>query len=165
MRRRKRSKRLWRIITRLAIYWAQIRALPPYWKTVAKKQTVPYRKSPPGSLCRFGRRQGSITSWSHGLLVTMTYSLQLRPLLGSLQSDQLLALLCLRFFICKMETCVCIYSCLTLCDPVDCSPPGSSVQRISQARTPGWFISFSKGSSRPRVPTCVSFISRQILYR
>ena len=26
-------------------------------------------------------------------------------------------------------------SCLTLCDPVDCSPPGSSVHGILQART------------------------------
>ena len=29
-------------------------------------------------------------------------------------------------------------SCLTLCDPVDCSPPGSSVHRIIQARLLEW---------------------------
>ena len=35
-------------------------------------------------------------------------------------------------------------SCLTLCDPIDGSPPGSSVPGILQARTPEWFaISFS----------------------
>ena len=35
-------------------------------------------------------------------------------------------------------------SCLTLCDPVDCSPPGSSVHRILQARILEWVaISFS----------------------
>ena len=28
----------------------------------------------------------------------------------------------------------CAQSCLTLCDPMDCSPPGSSVRGISQAR-------------------------------
>ena len=28
--------------------------------------------------------------------------------------------------------------CVTLCDPVDCSPPGSSVHGISQARTLEW---------------------------
>ena len=34
--------------------------------------------------------------------------------------------------------------CLTLCDPIDCSPPGSSVPRILQARTLEWIaISFS----------------------
>ena len=34
-------------------------------------------------------------------------------------------------------------SCPTLCDPMDCSPPGSSVHRISQARILEWVaISF-----------------------
>ena len=43
------------------------------------------------------------------------------------------------------------------CDPMDSSPPGSSVHKISQARTQEWvYISFSRGSSRPRSPTCVS---------
>ena len=43
-------------------------------------------------------------------------------------------------------------SCPTLCDPVDCSPPGSSVHGILQARILEWVaISFSRGSSRPRV--------------
>ena len=42
----------------------------------------------------------------------------------------------------------------TLCDPVDCSPPGSSAHRILQARILEWVaISFSRGSSRPRDPT------------
>ena len=39
-------------------------------------------------------------------------------------------------------------SCLTLCDPVDCNPPGSSVHGILQARVLEWAaISFSRGSS------------------
>ena len=39
-------------------------------------------------------------------------------------------------------------SCPTLCDPVDCSPPGFSVHGILQARTLQWVaISFSRGSS------------------
>ena len=39
-------------------------------------------------------------------------------------------------------------SCLTLCDPTDCSPPGSSVHGILQARTLEWVaIPFSRGSS------------------
>ena len=42
-------------------------------------------------------------------------------------------------------------SCLTLCDPMDCSPPGSSVLGISQTRTLEWVaISSSRGSSWPR---------------
>ena len=41
-------------------------------------------------------------------------------------------------------------SCLTPCDPVDCSPPGSSVHGILQARILEWgAIAFSRGSSRP----------------
>ena len=51
-------------------------------------------------------------------------------------------------------------SCLTLCDPMNCSPPGSSVQRISQARILEWVaISFSRGSSWTRDQTQVSFMA------
>ena len=39
----------------------------------------------------------------------------------------------------------------TLCDPVDCSPPGSSVHWVFQARILEWVaIPFSRGSSWPR---------------
>ena len=49
-------------------------------------------------------------------------------------------------------------SCLTLCDPMDCSPPGSSVHRIRQGRIMEWVaIPFSKGSSRPRDQTQVFY--------
>ena len=41
--------------------------------------------------------------------------------------------------------------CLTLCNPINCSPPGSSVLGILQARVLEWVvIPFSRGSSRPR---------------
>ena len=41
--------------------------------------------------------------------------------------------------------------CLTLCDSMDCSPPGYSVHGILQARILEWVaISFSRGSSWPR---------------
>ena len=51
-------------------------------------------------------------------------------------------------------------SCLTLCDPVDCSPPDSSIHGIFQARILEWVaISFSRGSSRPRDQTQVSRIA------
>ena len=54
-------------------------------------------------------------------------------------------------------------SCPTLCDPTDCSPPGSSVRGILQARVPEWVaIPFSRVSSQPRDRTLVS--CRQILY-
>ena len=42
-------------------------------------------------------------------------------------------------------------SCPTLCYPMDCSLPGSSVRGISQVRILEWVaISFSRGSSQPR---------------
>ena len=48
---------------------------------------------------------------------------------------------------------------------MDCSPPGSSVHGILQARKLEWVaISFFKGSSQPRGQTCVSCMGRQILY-
>ena len=51
-------------------------------------------------------------------------------------------------------------SCLTLCDPTDCNPPGSSVHGIFQARILEWVaISFSRGSSWPRDRTWVSHIA------
>ena len=41
--------------------------------------------------------------------------------------------------------------CLTVCDPIDYSPPGSSIHGILQARIMEWVaISFSRGSFLPR---------------
>ena len=64
--------------------------------------------------------------------------------------------------------CLVAQSCLTLCDPMDCSPPGSSIQGILQARILEWVARPScMGSSWPRdrtqflqLPQC-----RQNLYR
>ena len=51
-------------------------------------------------------------------------------------------------------------SCLTLCDPMDCSPPGSSVHGILQARILEWVaFSSSRASSLPRDTTKVSYIA------
>ena len=47
------------------------------------------------------------------------------------------------------------WSCPTLCDAVDGSPPGFSVHGILQARILEWLaIPFSRGSFRPRDGTC-----------
>jgi len=51
-------------------------------------------------------------------------------------------------------------SCLTVCNPMDCSPQGFSVHGILQARILEWVpISFSRGSSRLRDQTPVSHIA------
>ena len=45
---------------------------------------------------------------------------------------------------------VCAQPCPTLCDPMDCSPPGSSVHGILKARILEWVaVPSSRGSSRP----------------
>ena len=71
------------------------------------------------------------------------------------------------------SACACVHakllqSYLTLCNPVDCSPPGFSVQGILQARILEWVaMPFSRGSSPPRGQTCVFClycIGRWVLY-
>ena len=48
----------------------------------------------------------------------------------------------------KWDIVLVAHSCLTLCDPVDCTLPGSSVHGILQARILKWVaIPFSRGSS------------------
>ena len=51
-------------------------------------------------------------------------------------------------------------SCLTLCNTMDCSPPGSSVHGILQARILEWVaISFSKKSSRfTKIESCLGYL-------
>ena len=61
-----------------------------------------------------------------------------------------------------------LQSCLTLCDPMDCRPPGSSVRGILWARILEWIaMPSSRGSSQPRDQTpvsCGSCIDRWTLY-
>ena len=70
----------------------------------------------------------------------------------------------------KCDLCACINDqlCSILCDPIDCSPPGSSIHGILQAGILEWVpSSYSKRCSQPRDWThvsCISCISRQILY-
>ena len=59
-------------------------------------------------------------------------------------------------------------SCLTLCDHMDCSPPGFSIHAIVQARILEWVaVSYPRRSSWSRDWThisCISYVGRQILY-
>ena len=69
---------------------------------------------------------------------------------------------CLSTYLPAISVCarVLSLSCVWLCDPLDCSPPGSSVRGILQARILEWVaISSSRGSSRPRDQTWVSRVS------
>ena len=50
-----------------------------------------------------------------------------------------------------------LQSCPILCNPMDCSPPGSSVHGMLQVRILEWVAtSSSRGSSPPRDQTCMS---------
>ena len=80
-----------------------------------------------------------------------------------------------RCALCVHETLLCVLrcaqllqSCLTLCDPMDCSPPGSSVHGILQARILEWV---AMPSSKGIFPTQESNMypwhllhCRQVLY-
>ena len=77
---------------------------------------------------------------------------------------------CLKLTQCYMSICYCLVakSCPALCDPRDCSPPGSSVHRIFQAKImEGFAKPSSRGSSWPwdqTLVSCISCIGKQILY-
>ena len=71
-------------------------------------------------------------------------------------------------FIIVLALCVCLcvlvaQSCLTLCNPMSCTLPGSSVHGIFQARILEWVVMpFSRGSSPPRGQTWVSCIAGRL---
>ena len=65
-----------------------------------------------------------------------------------------------------VSTCmpICFGRYLTLCNPMGCSPPGSSVCGILQAWVLEWVVMpSSRGSSGPRDQTHVSYVSRRCL--
>ena len=96
-----------------------------------------------------------------GLCLAFSLSL-LESFLSSIQN-------CLVLFTSCLSLRACVLSHVRLCNPMDCSPPVSSVHGIIQARILEWVaISYSKGSSQSRDQTCISCIScigRQILYQ
>ena len=78
--------------------------------------------------------------------------------------------ICFIFIINWIHVCLCaqsLQSCLTLCNPTDCSPPGSLSMGFFQARILEWVVMpSSRGSSQPRdqTPICLHFLHcRQIL--
>ena len=79
----------------------------------------------------------------HHSLLFLPFPLLDTPILSPPRSDQT--------FACSLLSVLSLQSCPTLCHPMDCSPPGSSVHGILQARILEWIaVPFSRGSSRPR---------------
>ena len=63
-------------------------------------------------------------------------------------------------FFCFVFVCLVAQSYPNLCNPLGCSPPGSSVQEVSQARILEWVaLSFSRISVWPRDQTWISGVS------
>ena len=109
------------------------------------------------------------------VLVTRSYLNLCKPMDCSLPGSPVHGIgggcVCVCLCVCVC-VCVCLCVCVsvsvsvlviqwypTLCNPMDCSPPGSSVHGILLARILEWVaISFSRGSSRPRDRTQVSCI-------
>ena len=66
---------------------------------------------------------------------------------ADIQTQQIICISHVQLFCSKW---VCLLSYVRLCDPMDCSPPGSSVHGIFQARILEWVtISYFRGSSDP----------------
>ena len=60
---------------------------------------------------------------------------------------------------------MCVQSCPTLCNPMDCIPPDSPVHEITQVGILEWVaISSSRVSTQSMDQICVSWIGRQILH-
>ena len=116
-----------------------------------------------------------VTSWTAAHLASLPFSIS-RSLLKLISIELMMPsshiILCHPLFlppsIFSSISCCLVVQCLTLCDPVDWRPIGSSVHGILQARILEWVaISFSRGSSGPRDWTRVSYVSwigRQIIY-
>ena len=103
------------------------------------------------------------TSWEEGQATRMRNHLRCRKCScggrSSHLSSHFSAFNCK--LLCIIYVCVCTQSCLTLCSSTDCSPPGSSVRGIFQARIlERVTLCYSRRSSWPRDPTvCVSCTS------
>ena len=121
--------------------------------------TYPFSpKHPSHPNCRIrapGARQQGLTGYSFQIQHSQWFLMPPRP-------ECLVPVSCIPVGSPHLRFSVSVYvlvtqSCPTLCDPMDCSPPGSSVHGILQARILEWVaISSSRGSSRPKDQTPVS---------
>ena len=81
------------------------------------------------------------------------FAVQIWSYLGNSESSSVegSVCVCVCVCVCVWHACMHVQSYLNLCNPMDCSPPGSSVHRIFQARILEWVaISTSRRSSQLR---------------
>ena len=99
-------------------------------KALVRPRAAPYRLGPPGKACDTGEVHTRGQDWVHkweacGSHTLLSHILHHSPVGTPAAAKSL-------------------QSCPTLCDPMDCSPPGFSIHGILQARTLKWVaISFS----------------------
>ena len=97
--------------------------------------------------------------FSNSVVLKISYPLEFGIIWGTLKSYSFLGSIHINSDLIDLICCLSenTQSCLTLWNPMDCSPPGSSIHDIFLARILEWVaISFSSGSSRPRDRTWVS---------
>ena len=113
---------------------------------------------------------GLLLGFLHNSVLILTI-LPLLCSLGCVPSTSSFAIPAIYCYITSQDMCVCVkslQSCWIPCNPTDCSPPGSSVHGIVQARILEWVaMPSSRGSSQPRHWTLicrVSYIGRRVPY-
>ena len=116
-----------------------------------------------------GHRTGDQWSWNHETPEEKSPCVAESQGAGSPWEHQREATCAQNAGVFNLRVCSVAQLCLTLCDPVDCTPPGSSVHGILQARIPEWVaMPSSRGSSPPRNRTWVSYVScigRRVVYK
>ena len=135
------------------------------WKPQKRRWCLEMRKKPKQNSNECSQSASSISHPRPGYLLTRSKRSKTSYLF---LARRLIRLFHRRTYV-SFQTCGCIYVCVfvwvaqlypTLCDPIDHSPPGSSVHRILQARMLEWVaMSSSRGSSWPRDQTQVSCIA------
>ena len=134
-----------------------------HWST---KRTQFSYTTTPDLMCLAQPRLQKLNKLGKDVLPHLPYSPDLPP---TTTSSSILITFC-RENASTTSACVCLVtqSCLTLCDPMDCSPSGSSVCGILQERILEWVsMPSSRGSSQLRNRTHVSYIpciGRWVLY-
>ena len=123
------------------------RAVTPHWPSVCIWWCV-----------RLSAALSIVPPFPSPAVPTSLFSVSASPLLPCRWVQQYhlsgLGLLCIPLYALRAQ------SCLTLCNPMDCSPPGSPVHGLLQARILDWVgLPFSRVLSRLRDRTCISYIS------
>ena len=111
-------------------------------------------------VCKLSAIKGALCFWENHLQQTgQTYDTDLADTPLAVGKQKLKGNLCV--YVCVLVA----QSFRTRCDPMDCNPPGASVQGVLQARTLEWVATpFSRGYSRPRDQTWVSHTAGRFFY-